>query len=158
DAHVRDEPTLHDGRPGRLLHGVLALRGSADLHRGQGDQGSQGRESGEVTVAFVITLVALGLLGAFVAGLLGVGGAIIMIPLLLYGPPLLGVGQLDARSVTGITIAQVCVASVSGMLAHRRRRLVHADLALWGGLSMAVGSLAGALASNAVAARTLLLT
>jgi len=111
-----------------------------------------------VTVALIVTLAGLGLLGAFVAGLLGVGGAIIMIPLLLYGPPLLGVGQLDARSVTGITIAQVCVASVSGMLAHRRRRLVHADLALWGGLSMAVGSLAGALASNAVAARTLLLT
>jgi uncharacterized membrane protein YfcA len=110
-----------------------------------------------VTVAFLITLVALGLLGAFVSGLLGVGGAIVMIPLLLYGPPLLGVGELDPRSVTGITIAQVCVAAGSGMLAHRRRRLVHADLAFWGGLSMAVGSLAGALASHSVPARMLLL-
>jgi len=110
-----------------------------------------------VTVAFVITLVALGLLGAFVSGLLGVGGAIVMIPLLLYGPPLLGVGQLDARAVAGITIAQVFFAAASGMLAHRRQRLVHADLALWGGLSMAAGSLAGALASNVVPTRTLLL-
>jgi uncharacterized membrane protein YfcA len=111
-----------------------------------------------VTVAFIVTLAGLGLLGAFVSGLLGVGGAIVMIPLLLYGPPLLGVGHLDARAVTGITIAQVFVAAVSGMLAHRRQRLVHADLAFWGGLSMAAGSLAGALASNAVSARTLLLT
>ena len=110
-----------------------------------------------MTVAFLITLVALGLVGAFVSGLLGVGGAIVMIPLLLYGPPLLGVGEIDTRSVTGITIAQVFVAAGSGMLAHRRRRLVHADLALWGGLSMAVGSLAGALASHSVPARMLLL-
>jgi uncharacterized membrane protein YfcA len=110
-----------------------------------------------VTVAFIATLAALGLLGAFVSGLLGVGGAIIMIPLLLYGPPLLGVGQLDARSVTGITMAQVFVAAVSGVLAHRRQRLVHADLVRWGGFSMAAGSLAGALASHAVAARALLL-
>src|SRR4030095_12446320 len=108
------------------------LRGSAGLHRGEGDQGSQGRESGEVTVAFLITLIALGLVGAFVSGLLGVGGAIVMIPLLLYGPPLLGVGEIDTRSVTGITIAQVFVAAGSGMLAHRRRRLVPADLALRG--------------------------
>ena len=31
-----------------------------------------------MTPAFVVTLLALGLLGAFVAGLLGVGGAIVM--------------------------------------------------------------------------------
>jgi uncharacterized protein len=110
-----------------------------------------------VTVAFLVTLVGLGLLGAFVSGLLGVGGAIVMIPLLLYGPPLLGVGELDARAVTGITIVQVFVSAASGMLAHRRRRLVHADLTFWGGVSMAAGSLAGALASHAVPARVLLL-
>ncbi len=110
-----------------------------------------------MTAAFLVALVGLGLLGAFVSGLLGVGGAIVMIPLLLYAPPLLGVGELDARSVTGITIAQVFVAASSGMLAHRRRRLVHAELAVWGGVSMAIGSLAGALASHAVPARMLLL-
>jgi len=42
---------------------------------------------------FLGALVALGLGGGFLSGLLGLGGAIFMIPLLLYVPPVLGVGQ-----------------------------------------------------------------
>ncbi|TMQ20080.1 MAG: sulfite exporter TauE/SafE family protein, partial [Candidatus Rokuibacteriota bacterium] len=37
---------------------------------------------------FLLVLVALSLGGAFVSGLVGVGGAVVMIPLLLYVPPL----------------------------------------------------------------------
>jgi uncharacterized membrane protein YfcA len=101
-----------------------------------------------VSLAFVLTLVLLGGLGAFVAGLLGVGGAIVMIPLLLYVPPALHVGGFDVKSVTGVTMVQVFVAAVSGVIAHRRTRAVHGELALIGGLSMAAGSLVGAVASN----------
>jgi uncharacterized membrane protein YfcA len=101
-----------------------------------------------VTLAFAITLVVLGTAGAFVAGLLGVGGAIVMIPLLLYVPPLLGVGALDMKSVAGITMVQVFVAAISGMLAHRRGRAVHWPLVWIGGISMGGGSLAGALVSK----------
>jgi uncharacterized membrane protein YfcA len=109
-----------------------------------------------VTLAFGATLAGLGLLGAFVAGLLGVGGAIVMIPLLLYVPPALHVGALDMKAVAGVTMAQVCVAAFSGMLAHHRHRAVNADLAWIGGISMAVASLAGAFASAWVRARLLL--
>jgi len=101
-----------------------------------------------VTLPLALTLFTLGTAGAFVAGLLGVGGAIVMIPLLLYVPPLLGVGALDMKSVAGITMVQVFVAAVSGMIAHRRGRAVHGPLVWIGGVSMAVGSLAGALASK----------
>jgi uncharacterized membrane protein YfcA len=109
-----------------------------------------------VTPAFTGTLVGLGLAGAFVAGLLGVGGAIVMIPLLLYAPPLLGVGALDVKAVAGITMVQVLVAALSGVIAHGRARAVSAELAWVGGLSMAAGSLAGALASKVVPERGLL--
>jgi len=34
-----------------------------------------------------LALAVLGFVGAIVAGMLGVGGAIVMIPLLLYVPP-----------------------------------------------------------------------
>ena len=95
-------------------------------------------------------------MGAVVSGLLGVGGAIVMIPLLLYGPPLLGVGELDMRAVSAITMVQVFVASVSGMLSHRRHRGVNARLALVGGVAMSAGSLGGALISKFVAEQTLL--
>jgi uncharacterized membrane protein YfcA len=109
-----------------------------------------------VTVAFGVTLVALGFSGAFVAGLLGVGGAVVMIPLLLYVPPLLEVGRLGVKAVAGVTMTQVLVAAATGMLAHRRHRAVNAELAWVGGLAMAGGSLAGALASKLADDRALL--
>src|SRR5687768_10707602 len=79
-----------------------------------------------------------------------------MIPLLLYGPPLLGVGVLDIKSVAAITMVQVFVASVSGMIAHGRHHAVNRRLALVGGAAMAIGSLAGAVASKYVPERWLL--
>ena len=100
-----------------------------------------------MSFAFALALAGLGFVGAIVAGMLGVGGAIVMIPLLLYVPPLLGVGALDVKSVAGVTIVQVFVAALSGMIAHRRHRAVHARLAWIGGAAMAVGTLTGALLS-----------
>ena len=51
--------------------------------------------------SLLATLLALGLGGGFLSGLLGLGGAIFMIPLLLYVPPLLGVGLLDHEGGRG---------------------------------------------------------
>jgi uncharacterized membrane protein YfcA len=110
-----------------------------------------------VTLAFGLTLLLLGLGGAFTAGLLGVGGAIVMIPLLLYVPPVLGVGQLDVKAVAGITMAQVFFAAFSGMLAHRRMRAVNTELTWVGGVCMAVGSLVGSVGSKFMSDGALLL-
>lgn len=109
-----------------------------------------------MTLGLGVTLFLLGAAGAFVAGLLGVGGAVVMIPLLLYVPPLLHVGQLDMKLIAGVTMVQVFVAAMSGMLAHRRAQAVRGELVWVGGVSMALGSLAGALAS-AYASHTFLL-
>src|SRR5687767_4102749 len=79
-----------------------------------------------------------------------------MIPLLLYGPAALGVGALDIKTVAAITMVQVFVASVSGMIAHGRHRAVNRRLALVGGTAMATGSLVGAVASQYVPDRWLL--
>jgi hypothetical protein len=110
-----------------------------------------------VTVGFLAVLVGLSLLGAFVSGLVGVGGAIVMIPLLLFGPPAMGVGYLDVKTVAAVTMVQVFVAALSGVAAHRRRGAVKRELAAVGGAAMAVGSLAGALASHYATDRFLLL-
>lgn len=106
---------------------------------------------------FLLTLLGLGVSGAFVAGLLGVGGAIVMIPLLLYVPPSLGVGALDVKSVTAVTMVQVFIAACSGMLAHRRHKFVDYELAWVGGLAMAIASFLGATASHFFSNRGLLL-
>ncbi|MGH7388163.1 MAG: sulfite exporter TauE/SafE family protein [Candidatus Rokuibacteriota bacterium] len=110
-----------------------------------------------MTAALAATLAALGVAGAFVAGLLGVGGAIVMIPLLLYVPPLVGVGALDVKAVSAITMAQVFVASLAGMLAHRRHQAVNAELAWVGGAAMGAASFVGAMASKWMHDRWLLI-
>jgi uncharacterized membrane protein YfcA len=107
-------------------------------------------------VSFVLVLVALSLAGAFVSGLVGVGGAIVMIPLLLYAPPLVGVGRLDVKTVAAVTMVQVFVASVSAVLVHRRRRAVRPDLAVMGGAAMACASFTGAVVSRFMDDRVLL--
>lgn len=109
-----------------------------------------------MTLAFAVTLIGLGFIGAFVSGLVGVGGAIVMIPLLFYVPPFLGVGSLDIKDVAGVTMAQVLVASALGAWTHGRQAMVHRGLALLGGTSMALGAFIGAIASRYVSGRVLL--
>jgi len=110
-----------------------------------------------VTWAFPLTLAVLGFAGAFVAGLIGVGGAIVMIPLLFYVPPLLAVGSLDIKMVAGVTMAQVLAAALVGARTHWHGSMIHRRLALWGGAAMALGSLVGAVGSRQVGGRVLLL-
>ena len=109
-----------------------------------------------MTLAFALTLIALGVVGAFVSGFLGVGGAIVMIPLLLYVPPLLAVGSLDIKHAAGVTMTQVLAASIVGAWTHGRGAMLHRKLALVGGSAMALGALVGAVASNFVSGRLLL--
>ncbi|RPH83619.1 MAG: sulfite exporter TauE/SafE family protein [Candidatus Rokuibacteriota bacterium] len=109
-----------------------------------------------MTVPFALTLTSLGFAGAFIAGMLGVGGAIVMVPLLLYVPSLLGLEGLEMKAVSGITMVQVLAAAASGVIAHHRMRAVHGELAGLGGLSMAAGTFAGALASHVLSDRALL--
>ncbi len=110
-----------------------------------------------MTLAFLAVLAALGFVGAFVASMLGIGGAIVMLPLLLYTPPLLGFGALDVKTVAGITMTQVLFGSLTGLLMHRRLHAVSLDLALATGPAMAAGTLVGALASGWMRGRMVLI-
>lgn len=100
-------------------------------------------------------MAALGFGGSFLAGLVGIGGAIVMIPLLLYVPPALGFEDLGIRTVTGITIVQVMAGSLAGLAGHARARAVDRSLVLWLGASTSIGAVAGALASAFVPAAAL---
>lgn len=111
-----------------------------------------------MTVAFAGTLAGLAFVGSLGAGLVGVGGAIVMIPLLYYVPPWLHVGTLHIRDVAAVTMAQVLAASLVGAAIHGGAALVHRRLAAVAGSSMAAGSLAGAVASRYVSGRLLLAT
>ncbi len=95
-------------------------------------------------------LVGLGFVGGFLSGLLGIGGGIVLVPLLLYVPPVLGVATLDLRHVAGITIVQVFAAALLGYLIHRQRRTTDAHALRWMGPGMVVGAAIGGVASKYV--------
>lgn len=95
-------------------------------------------------------LIGIGFVAAFMSGLVGVGGAVLLIPLLLYLPPLFGFDAIPIKIVTGITIVQVTGAALSAGLAHLNDGHVDRPLFLVVGSSMAVCSFLGALMSSVV--------
>jgi len=95
-------------------------------------------------------LIGIGFLAAFMSGLVGVGGAVLLIPLLLYLPPLAGFDAIGIKTVTGITIVQVTGGALSAGLAHLGNRSVDRHLFVVVGLSMTACSFLGAVLSATV--------
>ena len=101
--------------------------------------------------------VLSGLVASFLSGLLGIGGGLVLTPLLLYLPPLLGAPALSVKIVTGLTIVQAISGSILGALRHRAYGNVSARVVWLMGPSSAVASLAGAFVSRDTPDRVLLL-
>ena len=93
-------------------------------------------------------LGCLGFLGGFLAGLVGLGGGIILAPLLLYAPPAVGLEALGMKAVARLTIIQSLCSTAAAGLAHRRARLVHGRLVRWMGPTIFAASLCGAFLSE----------
>ncbi|RKD25655.1 hypothetical protein BEP19_01555 [Ammoniphilus oxalaticus] len=115
-----------------------------------------------MTTLLYLALFGLGMIGAFFSGLLGIGGAIILYPLLLYVPDVLGVGSFTAQQVSSMSMFQVLFASLSGVISFRLQRKVNSsspaaplELVLYMGLSTLFGSLLGAVGSNFVSEQTI---
>lgn len=99
----------------------------------------------------------LGLVCGLLSGLLGIGGGIIMAPLLLYVPPLFGFDPLAMRTVAGLTVLQGLMACIFGTLAHKKFNFVSGRLAGWMGGSIFLAALVGGAGANYVSNRVLLL-
>lgn len=95
-----------------------------------------------------VLVAIVGLLGGFLAGWVGLGGGIILAPLLLYVPPAVGLSPLDMKEVARLTIIQSLCSTAAAGFAHRRARLVHGRLVLWMGAIIAAASLGGAVMSE----------
>lgn len=88
-------------------------------------------------------LFGLGLLGGGLSGLLGIGGGIIMVPLLLYVPPALGYTALGMKVVAGMTTVQSFAGTLSGALGHQRFKRIHWPLVGAIGIPMTLASFVG---------------
>ncbi|MFN2367031.1 MAG: sulfite exporter TauE/SafE family protein [Desulfurivibrionaceae bacterium] len=105
----------------------------------------------------VVLIGLLGLLCGFLSGMLGIGGGIIMAPLLLYVPPLFGLDPLSMRVVAGLTIVQGLTAAIFGALAHHKYDRVSPELTLWMGTTIFAAALVGGAGAAFVSNRLLLL-
>ncbi|MBI3464636.1 MAG: sulfite exporter TauE/SafE family protein, partial [Planctomycetes bacterium] len=95
--------------------------------------------------ALFVFVVALGVVGGFLAGTLGLGGGIVLAPLLLLVPPLFGHAALDMPTVAGLTMIQSLCATSAAALAHHRQGTVCWELVRWMGGAIGLSSLMGAL-------------
>jgi uncharacterized protein len=95
-----------------------------------------------MTEYLVIALISF--ITSVVAGLLGLGGAVLLIPAYLYLPQMLGAAEIDVKLITGITSVQVFASSVTGMLMHRRKGAVNMKLVFTMGIPILFASFIGA--------------
>ena len=95
-------------------------------------------------------LVLYGSIGGFAAGLLGIGGGIILIPLLVY------LAGISLRSPTSISLVFILFSASSGLGAHFKAGNTDLRLGLWMGTGAVAGALGGAHLAGMVSDRFLL--
>ncbi len=87
-------------------------------------------------------LLGCSLIGAFLSSLLGIGGAIIIIPIILVFQKAVGL-NLDMHQITALTTLFVFVAGVIGFWNHGRHYKIEKRLVVMTGTCASVGALTG---------------
>lgn len=95
-------------------------------------------------MAFVIGSVVAGIMVGSLGGLVGIGGGVVLVPLLLYGY------GLSMHLAAGTSLSIVLPLSLAGAISHFQRGNVDLRLTLLIGIGSIVGSLLGAWAGSLV--------
>ncbi len=94
----------------------------------------------------LIMLICAGMFGGFIAGLFGVGGGTITVPVLFYWFTHMGISHEVAMHVSvGTSLATIIATSLSSSRAHEKRGSVDNDILKVWGPPIAVGAITGAL-------------
>lgn len=102
----------------------------------------------DFSVTYILVIFALGFIGSFLSGMLGIGGAIIKYPLLLFVPPLFGLAAFTSHEVSGINAVEVLFASIAGIWAYRKGGYLNKQLILYMGSAILIGSFIGSYGSG----------
>lgn len=109
----------------------------------------------DVSFTYIIVIFALGFIGSFLSGMLGVGGSIIKYPMLLYIPPMFGLATFTAHEVSGISAVQVLFASAAGVWAYRKGGYLNKELIMYMGGAILIGSFIGSYGSDFLSEATI---
>ncbi|MDL2272743.1 sulfite exporter TauE/SafE family protein [Desulfovibrio sp. OttesenSCG-928-I05] len=94
-------------------------------------------------ITILAIYAAIGCAVGILAGLLGLGGGIVIVPVLLYSLPLFGVTDHVHHLAVGTSMASIIFTSLSSALAHFRRGSVHWDVVIKFTPGIIVGTLLG---------------
>lgn len=105
-----------------------------------------------------LTLMAIGAVAGVLAGLLGVGGGLVVVPALAFWLPSHGVAEADAlHAAVATSLASICVTAAASAWAHFRRGAVDRRALAWLAPGLLLGSGGGALLVALVPGTTLTL-
>lgn len=110
-----------------------------------------------MSTALLLIIALLSGIAGFAAGFIGLGGGLLLFPLLLYLPPLLGLESLEVKTVAALVLSQVFFSGIIAGTAHWRKGRVHRQLTLVAAASSATSSFIGGVASKWVSDWLLLL-
>ena len=103
-----------------------------------------------INITTIIVMLVIGILGGFISGLVGIGGAIVIYPALLLLPPLFGLPTYSAYIASGLTSSQVFFSTLSGSLNAYKSKNFSRTLILNMGSGMVIGSMLGAILANLI--------
>ncbi|WP_176745748.1 sulfite exporter TauE/SafE family protein [Staphylococcus sp. HMSC076H12] len=98
----------------------------------------------------MIIMLLIGIFGGFISGLVDIGGAIIIYPMLLLLPPLVGLPTYSAYIASGLTSSQVFFSTLSGSFKAYKNKDFSRTLVLNMGSGMIIGSILGAILANLI--------
>lgn len=99
-------------------------------------------------MSLTVLLFIIGFIGSFISGMVGIGGAIINYPMILYIPVLLGFAGYTSHEVSGITAIQVFFATFAGAWVYRKSNDMDKTLVVYMGASILIGSFVGSFSAN----------
>lgn len=103
-----------------------------------------------------VLLLASGLLAGLAAGLLGVGGGIVLVPVLTHGFASLGIDPAQGyKLAAGTSLATIIVTAWRSMRSHQARGAVDATLVRALAVPVVAGVVAGSAVASAASGRTL---
>lgn len=98
----------------------------------------------------VLTYVAIGAIAGILAGLLGIGGGLVIVPMLVFALTRQHISSnVIMHLALGTSMASIIFTSVSSFMAHHRRGAVHWDVVK----RIVIGILAGTFLGSCIAAR-----
>lgn len=99
----------------------------------------------------VLTLLGAGTVAGLLAGMLGVGGGIVIVPSIYYLSSFLGIGQDVVMHVAvGSSLATIIPTGFSSVRSHYRRGAVDGTVLKSWGLSVAIGVMTGTIVAGSV--------